>query len=70
MSTLHFMPENCPWLCAKCRKPLEPKETRITYLGASFNVALPCCPDCGEVLVFEELATGRMLEVEKLLEDK
>ena len=28
------------------------------------------CPECGFVLVPEELATGRMLEVEKILEDK
>ena len=28
------------------------------------------CPSCGMVLVPEELATGKMLEVEKILEDK
>jgi hypothetical protein len=39
-------------------------------MGSSFSVELPGCPDCGTVLIDSELAQGRMLEVEKLLEDK
>jgi hypothetical protein len=35
-----------------------------------FRLELPTCPSCGMVLVPEELATGKMLEVEKILEDK
>jgi hypothetical protein len=31
---------------------------------------LPRCPRCGLVFIPEELALGKMAEVEKLLEDK
>jgi len=33
-------------------------------------VELPACAVCGLVLVPEALALGKMLEVEKILEDK
>jgi hypothetical protein len=46
------------------------KKTDITYLGSQFSLELPVCPECGMVFVPEELATGKMLEVEKILEDK
>jgi len=42
----------------------------VSYLGASFPVKLPVCPQCGLVLVSRELAGGRMLEVERTMEDK
>jgi hypothetical protein len=31
---------------------------------------MPHCPNCNQVLVPEELALGKMAEVEKILEDK
>jgi hypothetical protein len=42
----------------------------VSYLGNSFPVELMCCPNCGLVLVPEDLALGKMVEVEKALEDK
>jgi hypothetical protein len=42
----------------------------ISYLGNSFPVDLPRCRKCGQVYVPEDLALGKMAEVEKLLEDK
>ena len=58
------------WLCHKCRAPLRPWPVEITYMGSSFKVELPGCPACGVTFVPPELAGGKMLEVEKLLEDK
>jgi hypothetical protein len=58
------------WSCPKCGRPLEPVPAKVEYMGASFLVELAGCPDCRTILVDEELAGGRMLEVEKLLEDK
>jgi hypothetical protein len=58
------------WRCAKCGRGLEPVSLNIEYMGASFHVQLAGCPACGTALVDDELAGGRMLEVEKLLEDK
>ena len=58
------------WSCHKCGVPLAPVSVNVEYMGASFFVELPGCPYCGRILVDEELTVGRMLEVEKLLEDK
>lgn len=58
------------WICAKCDVPLEPGQVGVGYLGSMFPVELLRCPVCGLVLVPEELALGKMAEVEKLLEDK
>jgi len=43
---------------------------QLSYLGNSFTLDLPRCPSCGLILIPEELATGRMAEVERVLEDK
>ena len=58
------------WSCPRCGRPLVPVAAKIEYMGAIFDVELAGCPDCGKILVDEELSVGRMLEVEKLLEDK
>jgi hypothetical protein len=42
----------------------------ITYLESSFPVELLRCPQCGLVYIPEDLAVGKMLQVEKTLEDK
>jgi Fe-S oxidoreductase len=57
-------------ICAKCRLPLQNTETKFEYLKHEFSHAVPCCPSCDTVYVSEELATGKMLEVETMLEDK
>jgi hypothetical protein len=58
------------WVCADCNLPLESGKVDISYLGNSFPVELLRCPKCGLVLIPEELALGKMAEVEKALEDK
>lgn len=58
------------WLCMKCNLPLEMGKIGISYLGNTFPVDLPRCAGCGQVYVPEDLALGKMAEVEKLLEDK
>ncbi|MDR1922424.1 MAG: DNA-binding protein [Candidatus Adiutrix sp.] len=58
------------WLCRNCREPLQPMPVNITYMGSSFQVELPRCPTCGYTFIPPDLAYGKMLEVEKLLEDK
>ena len=57
-------------LCLKCNLPLEIGKVGVSYLGNAFPVDLPKCPQCGQVFVQEDLALGKMAEVEKLLEDK
>lgn len=58
------------WTCARCGTPLEIKSVNVTYLGAGYPVDLLSCPQCGRALVPEDLALGKMAEVEQILEDK
>jgi len=58
------------WRCRQCGQALQPLETDITYMSSSFRVELPGCPQCGFIFIPPQLALGKMLEVEKLLEDK
>ena len=69
---LSFLPEDMDWICRSCgqEKRLESGMVELHYQGNVFKVELPVCPACGAVLISEDLALGRMLEVEKLLEDK
>jgi len=57
-------------ICYKCKVELKPERTYFNYLGHSFHTDLPRCPKCGMVFVPEELAKGKMAEVEHLLEEK
>ena len=56
--------------CLKCGIPLEKGKAKFMYLDNGFPVELPVCPRCGFVYVPEELALGKVLSVEKALEDK
>jgi predicted RNA-binding Zn-ribbon protein involved in translation (DUF1610 family) len=64
-----MIPDNV-FECLKCEVQLEPGKVTVSYLGSSFPVELLRCPQCGFVLITEELALGKMLQVEKTLEDK
>lgn len=57
-------------VCYKCQIPLEIGTVTLSYLGSSFPVNLPRCKQCGLVYIPEELALGKMFQVEKSLEDK
>jgi hypothetical protein len=58
------------WICARCQVALVIKKVDVSYLGSSFPVDMPVCPQCGQAFVPEALALGKMVEVEKTLEDK
>ena len=57
-------------ICVKCNQLLVPQKITLSYMNSAFPVELPACPVCGMVYIPEELATGRILHVEKSLEDK
>jgi hypothetical protein len=63
-------PEDKNWLCARCSVSLESGKVNVSYLGSMFPVDLLRCPRCSQVFIPEDLALGKMAEVEKLLEDK
>ncbi len=58
------------WICQKCNVPLVQMPVDIAYLTSNFQVELPRCPQCGFTYIPSDLALGKMLEVEKILEDK
>ena len=58
------------WLCAACGIGLQPGKVAVSYLKNAYPVELLRCPRCGLTWIPEELALGKMAEVEKILEDK
>jgi hypothetical protein len=58
------------WICNQCRIPVEVQTVRLQYRRTVFAHHLPACPQCGIVLIDEELAIGKMAEAEQALEDK
>lgn len=58
------------WLCGTCDTALEPATVEVAYMGSKYPVQLPRCPKCGIVFIPEDLALGKMAEIEKVLEDK
>ncbi len=67
-----YQPENQAgnWVCGKCGTPLEVAQVNVSYLGSGYPVNLLVCKVCKRPLIPVELALGKMLEVEKLMEDK
>ncbi|HWQ77607.1 MAG TPA: hypothetical protein VN381_02265 [Anaerovoracaceae bacterium] len=59
-----------PWICDQCREKLVLSKVKASYLSGNFEVELLKCPKCNHVFIGEDLALGKMLEVEKGLEDK
>ena len=70
MKDQNIKPGDLDWICAKCGLNLEPAPVTVEYLGNEFTAELPVCPGCGLVMISEELALGKMSEVEQILEDK
>ena len=58
------------WICAKCQAELQMQKKVFNYLGHTFSHDVPACPKCCKVFIPQELAQGRMAQVEEQLEDK
>jgi predicted nucleic acid-binding Zn-ribbon protein len=58
------------WKCGTCKEELVMKKTVFSYLGHTVSNEVLTCPKCGRVFIPEELAEGKMAEVEEQLEDK
>lgn len=57
-------------MCHKCGSRLTLGKVVLSYLGSDFPVELYKCSQCNLVYIPEDLAQGKMQQVEKLLEDK
>ncbi len=64
------MSETSKILCSRCGIYLTLGTVTLTYLEASFPADLYKCAKCGLVYIPEDLALGKMAQVEKTLEDK
>lgn len=70
MTAGHIKPEDLEWKCTACNLQLVVGPVVVDYLGNQLTTELPQCPSCKMVLISEELALGKVAEVEKLLENK
>lgn len=70
MKVDNTQPEDFKWRCHQCRCELVLGPVTVSYMGNRFTTDLPHCPACGMVLISEEVALGKMHEVEQILEDK
>lgn len=59
-----------PMICERCQVEMTAMDVDFSYLKRSFRHPVLRCPSCGQVYIPEDLAKGRMSEVETLLEDK
>ena len=57
-------------LCDKCQVKMEPGEVIMQDIGEDFPIQMPKFPSCRQVFIPEELAVGKILQVERALEDK
>ena len=58
------------YTCSRCQAQLRDQRVDFTYLGHIFHADLPCCPKCGMVFIPQDVAEGKMAEVEAMLEEK
>lgn len=58
------------FFCERCGKPAENGKVMLHYMGNDFPIEMPRCPECGTCYIPEELVMGKILQVEKALEDK
>ena len=58
------------WRCDRCQCDLVVGQVSVSYMRNRFTADLPYCPNCRTVLITETVATGKMAEVEQILEDK
>ena len=70
MKSDHVRPEDLRWRCDRCQCDLVVGQVSVAYMNNRFTTDLPYCPICRTVLITETVATGKMAEVEQILEDK
>ena len=57
-------------ICALCNLPMEKSSAEFEYMNHSFSHEFLSCPKCRQVYIPEDIAKGRMADVERELEDK
>ena len=64
------MDKNAKLMCSRCGVEMEKRSAYFSYLDHSFHTDVLRCPECGQVFIPEELAKGKMAQVEISIEDK
>jgi len=57
-------------ICVKCNVELVPKKINLDYLGHRVVHEFLVCPECGNLLIPEDVVNEKMLRLETQLEDK
>lgn len=70
MKSDNVRPEDLAWRCDRCQCDMVVGPVAVAYMNNRFTTDLAYCPTCQTVMITEALATGKMAEVEQILEDK
>jgi hypothetical protein len=62
----YAQPKGLEWKCQECNQHLVIGKVISEYLDNQFTVQLPKCPGCTIVYISEEVAVGKMAEVEQM----
>lgn len=57
------------WICGRCKRPLEVESVPTRYAHGGLLMQLARCPQCGLTLVPKPLAEGRMVDMQKRMEE-
>jgi RNase P subunit RPR2 len=57
-------------ICGRCDVAMVPMKSTFSYLKREFKHTVLRCPICGQIYIPEDLAKGKMREVEAILEEK
>lgn len=58
------------WICDRCGVEMELIDVQFRYLNRDFRHKVPRCPNCGQVSLPEDLVSGKIADVESMIEDK
>ena len=58
------------YICMKCNRELVEENVNLHYMGFQMANNFLRCPVCKQVFIPEDVACGKMQEIETMLEDK
>ncbi len=57
-------------ICEQCQIALTKAKVKLSYMNMLFDAELLRCPKCGQIFIPEDLAQGKIHDVEIALEEK
>lgn len=57
-------------MCCVCNRMLVKTKVKLKYMNVKFETELYKCPECNQTYISEELAIGKIHDLEMALEEK